>query len=159
MASTDRKNSKVGGKSRVRPIRKNSAKKTTRRVVSPKRVSRKKAARKGLQLKKFDENPIITPRFYNKWESQYVFNPAAVYEDGKVHLVYRAIGDGGVSVFGYASSKNGLNIDERLNRPIYAPRELLEREGRKQVIVYTSYRNEKRMASYLSWYFPTDKSL
>lgn len=102
------------------------------------RGSRRGTARETLQLQKFNKNPIITSRGHHKWESQYVFNPAAVYEDGKVHLVYRAIGEGGVSVFGYASSKNGLHIDERLNQPIYAPRDLLEREGREQVIVYVS---------------------
>ncbi len=138
MALAEKKTSKDGGKSRQRPVGKIPVKRAVRRSISPKRGSRRSTARENLKLQKFPENPIIALNGHHKWESQYVFNPAAVYEDGKVHLVYRAIGDGGVSVFGYASSKNGLYIDERLNQPIYAPRDLLEREGREQIIVYTS---------------------
>ena len=42
------------------------------------------------------------------------FNPAAVYEDGRVHLIYRALSSDGISVFGYAVSKDGFHIDENL---------------------------------------------
>ena len=37
--------------------------------------------------------------------------------------MYRAIGEGGLSVFGYASSKNGIHIDERSETPAYALKE------------------------------------
>ena len=70
-------------------------------------------------LKKFDGNPIIEPDEAHDWESQYTFNPAAVYEEGKVHLAYRAIGESGLSVFGYASSRDGVHVDERLDVPMY----------------------------------------
>jgi len=39
-----------------------------------------------------------------------------------VHILYRAMGDYNTSVIGYASSTNGLDIDERLPEPIYTPR-------------------------------------
>lgn len=35
--------------------------------------------------------------------------------------MYRAIGDSDISVLGYASSSDGVNIDERLSDPIYIP--------------------------------------
>lgn len=77
-------------------------------------------------LKKFSQNPILKPIFDHFWESQYVFNPAAVYEKGKVHLVYRAVGDSAISVLGYASSVDGIHFDQRLKEPIYVPKEPFE---------------------------------
>lgn len=77
-------------------------------------------------LTKFSGNPIITPQEENDWESIGTFNPAAIYGNGKVHLVYRAVGKNGVSTLGYASSKNGFDIDLRLPDPIYFPREEFE---------------------------------
>ena len=65
----------------------------------------------------------------NYWESKATFNPAAVYESGKVHLVYRAIGDQDISVLGYAASKDGIHIDERLKQPIYTPSLPFEHNG------------------------------
>ncbi len=39
-----------------------------------------------------------------------------------MHLLYRAMDEAHVSVLGYASSIDGLHIDERLARPAYVPR-------------------------------------
>lgn len=80
----------------------------------------------GFLLNKFKDNPIIKPIVDHFWESRAVFNPAALYEAGRVHLVYRAIGDQDVSVLGYASSPDGINFDERLDDPIYTPTEPFE---------------------------------
>jgi predicted GH43/DUF377 family glycosyl hydrolase len=80
-------------------------------------------------LKKHENNPIIQPNPNNKWESRATFNSAALYEDGKVHFVYRALGDSDLSVLGYATSKDGVTIDERLDEPIYIPREPFETPG------------------------------
>lgn len=82
-----------------------------------KRKKQKDANR--LVLAKHEGNPILTPDKENNWESHQTFNPATIYEDGKVHLLYRAIGDNGVSVMGYASSCNGINIEERGFDPAY----------------------------------------
>ncbi|HEX8931696.1 MAG TPA: hypothetical protein VF810_00905, partial [Patescibacteria group bacterium] len=49
--------------------------------------------------------------------------------DGKVHFVYRALGDKDLSVLGYATSTDGLTIDERSAEPIYIPREPFETPG------------------------------
>jgi predicted GH43/DUF377 family glycosyl hydrolase len=85
----------------------------------------------GAILKKFDKNPIISPNPKNSWESRATFNSAAVYEDGKVHFVYRALGDSDLSVLGYATSSDGLTIDERLDEPIYIPTEPFESPGQR----------------------------
>ncbi len=50
-----------------------------------------------------------------------VFNAAAIYADGKVHIVYRAMGNDGVSRLGYASSSDGYHIDDRFSSPVFKP--------------------------------------
>ena len=79
-----------------------------------------------LFLERFDGNPILKPDSKKRWETKAVFNPAAIYEGGKVHILYRAIGETDVSVLGYASSLDGLHINERLDKPVYVPRESFE---------------------------------
>jgi beta-1,2-mannobiose phosphorylase / 1,2-beta-oligomannan phosphorylase len=77
-------------------------------------------------LERFEGNPILKPdpRFW--WETKAVFNPAAIYEGGKVHILYRAIGETDNSLFGYASSLDGFHISERADKPAYVPREPFE---------------------------------
>lgn len=70
-------------------------------------------------LKRFDGNPVIEPKSQHRWESSQTFNPGAVLLEGKVHLLYRAIGDDGISRFGYAASEGGFTIEERLEYPVY----------------------------------------
>ena len=70
-------------------------------------------------LERYAGNPILEPRSRLGWESKAAFNPAAIYEGGKVHIVYRAIGDSDESVLGYACSTDGFHIDERLTYPIF----------------------------------------
>lgn len=79
-----------------------------------------------LSLERFVGNPILGPNAKHRWETKAAFNPAAVYEGGKVHILYRAIGEADVSVLGYASSFDGLHINERLDEPVYVPREPFE---------------------------------
>jgi predicted GH43/DUF377 family glycosyl hydrolase len=77
-------------------------------------------------VERFEGNPILEPKPERWWESKAVFNPGALYEAGRVHLVYRAIGDNDTSVLGYASSPDGLHFNERLEEPAYVPREPFE---------------------------------
>ena len=86
------------------------------------------AQESSLRFERSEENPILLPLPDNAWESKAVFNPAALYEDKKVHLIYRAMGADDTSVFGYAVSTDGIHIDERLPEPIYAPRENFEQK-------------------------------
>ncbi|MEM2921409.1 MAG: hypothetical protein QXF26_03735, partial [Candidatus Bathyarchaeia archaeon] len=80
-----------------------------------------------IEMQKFvraKENPIIVPKL--SWESKATFNPVAIYLDGRVHIVYRAMSDDNTSVLGYAYSKDGIHIDYRHPEPIYVPREEFE---------------------------------
>jgi predicted GH43/DUF377 family glycosyl hydrolase len=72
-------------------------------------------------LERFAENPILEPIRNHPWESRSVFNCAAVYEKGKVHIIYRAQGDDNVSRLGYAVSSDGYHIDYRHDSPIFSP--------------------------------------
>lgn len=80
-----------------------------------------------IKLKRFEGNPIIKPIPEHTWESKATFNPAAIYEGGKVHIVYRAMSKESTSVLGYASSSDGFHIDERLEKPVYVPRKHFEK--------------------------------
>jgi beta-1,2-mannobiose phosphorylase / 1,2-beta-oligomannan phosphorylase len=79
-----------------------------------------------LSLERFKGNPILKSDMKHQWETKAVFNPAAIYDGGRVHILYRAIGESDVSVLGYASSSDGVHFDERLDKPVYMPREPFE---------------------------------
>jgi len=72
-------------------------------------------------LRRYKGNPVIRPIKTHAWE-KYVYNTAAIFEAGRVHLVYRALGTNSVSRFGYASSLDGFEFDERSEKPIFVPR-------------------------------------
>lgn len=80
----------------------------------------------GFHFKRYFKNPIIIPRKENKWEEKATFNPGAIHLKGKTHIIYRAMSEDNTSVFGYASSKDNMNIAERLSLPVYIPREDFE---------------------------------
>lgn len=65
------------------------------------------------------KNPLLGPVGHHEWENHSVFNPAAVYLGGRIHLLYRAIGGDGVSRVGYASSRDGFHFNERTIYPIF----------------------------------------
>jgi predicted GH43/DUF377 family glycosyl hydrolase len=90
-------------------------------------------------LKRFEKNPILAPQPEHPWESRAAFNSAAVYEDGKVHFVYRALGDTDLSVFGYANSNDGFTIDERSEEPIYIPTEPFESPGQRVLRTFADH--------------------
>jgi predicted GH43/DUF377 family glycosyl hydrolase len=73
-------------------------------------------------FKKSKKNPLFGPRPENSWESVAAFNPTAFQHNGKIYLLYRALGDNNISVIGLATSTDGITIDERLDEPIYVPR-------------------------------------
>lgn len=77
-------------------------------------------------LIRIPQNPIIQANPQHHWESFAVFNTAAIYLKDKVHFIYRAIGNAGTSVLGYASSKDGIHIDERLAEPVYMAADSLQ---------------------------------
>ncbi|MCL4338709.1 hypothetical protein M1271_03400 [Patescibacteria group bacterium] len=91
--------------------------------------SRRRQAYLGLKIfEPYMGNPILKPIPEHDWESKYTLNPAAIFLDCKVHILYRAMGKDDTSVLGYASSRNGFIIDERLSEPVYVPRESFEKK-------------------------------
>ncbi|OGM94292.1 hypothetical protein A2524_00805 [Candidatus Wolfebacteria bacterium RIFOXYD12_FULL_48_21] len=77
---------------------------------------------------RYKKNPILEPIKEHAWENKAVFNPTAVEIGGKIHIIYRAMGDDDTSVLGYACSKDGMKITERVDHPIYVPRESFEKK-------------------------------
>jgi len=102
-------------------------------------------------MKRFEHNPILEPIKSNSWECQSVFNAAAVYGKGLVHILYRAIGSDNISRLGYATSQDGFTIKERFDTPIFNPVNHAERDGCEDprltiigdqcLMAYTAYRN------------------
>ncbi|MFH1601921.1 MAG: hypothetical protein ABIB61_03120 [Candidatus Shapirobacteria bacterium] len=72
-----------------------------------------------LALAKSPNNPIIEPKKENSWEAWQTFNPGVVLLKDRVHFLYRAIGEDGLSRLGYAFSDNGFVVDRRLDYPSY----------------------------------------
>jgi len=75
-----------------------------------------------------EKNPILTPNKDNAWEVKAVFNPAVIYLENNFHIIYRAMSKDNTSVFGYARSRDGKNIDFRSPKPVYVPRESFEQK-------------------------------
>ncbi|OHA17903.1 MAG: hypothetical protein A2836_03515 [Candidatus Taylorbacteria bacterium RIFCSPHIGHO2_01_FULL_45_63] len=76
-------------------------------------------------LKRSDKNPVLKPISKHWWESEAVFNPAAVVDKGIVHLFYRALGKDGISRIGYAKSHDGIHF-ERLPYPVFVAENVTE---------------------------------
>lgn len=71
-------------------------------------------------LARYNANPLLLPQPTSFWESEAVFNPAAIVLDNRIHLLYRALGGDGISRWGYASSVDGIHFDIRLPYPVFA---------------------------------------
>ncbi|MGK2849232.1 MAG: hypothetical protein ACSLEX_04190 [Minisyncoccota bacterium] len=84
--------------------------------------------KKNLRFQRSSANPIMMPLPEHPWESKLVFNPTVIHEDGMTHIIYRAAGADDTSVFGYATTRDGVTINERLPEPIYVPRAPFEQK-------------------------------
>jgi len=98
-------------------------------------------------------NPILKPNKDNQWESQATFNGCVVKDNGKFHIVYRAMYyhpsyrgmEINLSTIGHATSEDGTNFENRrlLINPEFGwemfgcedPR--ITKLGRKYFIFYT----------------------
>lgn len=83
---------------------------------------RRKKHEKPFTLERYHKNPVMSPQQHNEWETCGVFNPAAYKDDEDVvHLLYRAIGNDGVSRFGYSKSSDGVTFlpEDRISHPVY----------------------------------------
>jgi len=112
---TDKQKTKKTAFSDIKSIQKKIVK-VKRKVSKP--TKEKEADKNKFELYRSEANPIIEPSD-NFWESRATFNPAAIFANDKVHIVYRAVGEDDISVLGYAISKDGFTIDERIKHPIY----------------------------------------
>jgi len=72
------------------------------------------------------KNPIIMPDKTHSWEAKATFNPAALRIRNTTHILYRALSLDNTSSIGYASTKDGISVDERFSLPAYIPRENFE---------------------------------
>jgi len=81
-----------------------------------------------MKLRRYEGNPILKPKPENAWESKNVFNPAVVYDNALIHLLYRAMGRDDISRFGYAVSIDGFNFF-RFDKPVFTPKLILEPRG------------------------------
>jgi predicted GH43/DUF377 family glycosyl hydrolase len=109
-------------------------------------------------MERFSGNPILRPIEEHAWESRMVFNAGAIYLEGKVHLLYRAIGNDNVSRLGYATSVDGFSIDERLPNPVFEPTSDTEKDGCEDprlseidgqlIMTYTAFREESHLQVY-----------
>lgn len=115
------------------------SKKLVRKVKKSKRVHVKIKPKYPVVLKKHEGNPIIEPSDGSFWDGEAVFNPAAVVHDGRVHLIFRALGKDGVSRFGYASSSDGINFDDRLSYPVFVA------EKRSEALKHYPYTSPARL--------------
>jgi predicted GH43/DUF377 family glycosyl hydrolase len=91
-------------------------------LVQPRSSSKREGKKRSkvLNLKRFQKNPIMSPRMTQDWEIQGVFNPAAVKIGDTTYLLYRAVGRDGVSKIGYCLSEDGETIREQGSYPIFA---------------------------------------
>ena len=118
------KRKKTHAPRKVSRKKRNSLKKTIKKARGKKAKTKK--------IKKFEEEkkvspiliklpkgPIISPEPENNWESWQTFNPGVILLEDKVHFLYRAIGNDGISRLGYAVSSDGFKIEERLHQPVY----------------------------------------
>lgn len=76
-------------------------------------------------LKKYENNPVLSPNPANNWENLVVCNPGVWYEDGTFYMLYRAAGDDENHIirFGLATSKDGFNFNRTSNLPAFGPSE------------------------------------
>lgn len=75
-------------------------------------------------LNKYENNPILTPRYRNGWDAAQVRNPAAILHEGNIHLIYTAAGDIDIEHklrLGHAVSSDGFHFDFVGTEPFAEP--------------------------------------
>ncbi|MBI2842402.1 MAG: glycosidase [Armatimonadetes bacterium] len=72
---------------------------------------------KAIFAERYSGNPVLKPTD-NWWETRAVFNAAVAEHEGKIHMLYRALGEDMISRFGYAVSEDGFRF-ERSRVPAY----------------------------------------
>lgn len=65
-------------------------------------------------------SPLLLPRDL-EWERNGVLNPGVTVFDGKILLLYRAVGADNVSRFGIATTTDGVNFSYTSDEPVFSP--------------------------------------
>ncbi|MCG2767647.1 MAG: hypothetical protein ABIK79_04495 [Chloroflexota bacterium] len=75
-----------------------------------------------MRLRRYKGSPILKSRG-DDWESVATFNCAALHRDGRIHVLYRAVGDyvRYASHLGYAVFDEKLRLLERPEEPMFGP--------------------------------------
>ncbi len=118
LKGSSKKNIQVKKTRRMEDVKSRPRRVTIKRKIGVRKITLKRSTTP-LGLKRSHKNPIIEPTENMYWESKAAFNPTALYHDGKVHVIYRAIGDNDISVLGYAKSKDGHSFDAGLKELAY----------------------------------------
>lgn len=81
-----------------------------------------------MRLKKYEGNPILSPKPGSNWESYAVCNPGVVYDKGKFTMLYRASAETDVYwiYIGMAESKDGFDFKRVSEFPVYTPTQQFE---------------------------------
>jgi len=76
-----------------------------------------------MKLKRYENNPILSPNPDHAWESACTCNPGAWYDNGVFRLIYRAGPDDDVHpiYLGLAESDDGFNFHRVSEKPIFGP--------------------------------------
>jgi beta-1,2-mannobiose phosphorylase / 1,2-beta-oligomannan phosphorylase len=87
-----------------------------------------------------------------------VLNPAVLYENGVIHLFFRAVRKGNYSSIGYCKMKDPLTVGERFDKPILFPQTTPESHGIEDpriskiddvyYLTYTAYDGLNALGSY-----------
>lgn len=76
-----------------------------------------------MKLKKYENNPILSPAHGEAWDCVSTCNPGAWYENGKYYLLYRGAGNDEEHYihFGLAESSDGFNFSRYASNPVLSP--------------------------------------
>jgi len=78
---------------------------------------------------KVKKEGILIEKTQNGFESEAVFNPAAIRDGKYVHLFYRAVREGNYSTIGYCKLEGPLEVIERKEKPVLFPEKRYESQG------------------------------
>lgn len=100
-----------------------------------------------MKLRKYAGNPILEPAKDGNWEKYAVCNPGAVYDEGRVYMLYRASAETEIYriYMGLAESKDGFNFKRMSDKPIYTPQYMFE----------AGCIEDPRITKFGEWYYVT----
>lgn len=80
-------------------------------------------------MKSLQKHGVILASRDLAFEEEGVLNPAVIYEDGVIHMFYRAVAAGNQSSIGYCRLDHPLEVSHRNMQPVFVPTMPYERHG------------------------------